>query len=227
VAGLWDFSRPDRGCRNTYYPVCTCPVMHNRRSVLLAVIIIVVVLAGGCTSSAPSFPVSPAPSQPADKQALSAAPPGTFTIRAASLTPGSVLPDVYTCKGASESPEVAWDGIPPGTKSLALILDDPDAPDGRFTHWLVFNIPPDSSGLTRAQPNAKVLANGAQQGETSAGSRGYYPPCPPIGTTHRYVFRLYAVDMDITQPTADRESIDWALTGHTIAKTEFTTTFKR
>jgi Raf kinase inhibitor-like YbhB/YbcL family protein len=201
--------------------------MHNRRSVLLAVIIIVVVLAGGCTSSAPSFPVSPAPSQPADKQALSAAPPGTFTIRAASLTPGSVLPDVYTCKGASESPELAWDGIPPGTKSLALILDDPDAPDGRFTHWLVFNIPPDSSGLTRAQPNAKVLANGAQQGETSAGSRGYYPPCPPIGTTHRYVFRLYAVDMDITQPTADRESIDWALTGHTIAKTEFTTTFKR
>jgi len=201
--------------------------MHNRRSVFLAVIIIVGVLAGGCTSSAPSSPVSPSPSQPAEKQASSTASPGSFTIRAPSLTPGSVLPDVYTCKGASESPEVAWDGIPPGTKSLALILDDPDAPDGRFTHWLVFNIPPDSSGLTRAQPNAKVLANGAQQGETSTGSRGYYPPCPPIGTTHRYVFRLYAVDMDITQPTADRESIDWALTGHTIAQTEFTTTFKR
>ena len=221
------FGRPDKGCRNTYYPVCTCPVMHNRRSVLLAVIIIVGVLAGGCTSSAPSSPVSPAPSQPAEKYVSSSSPPGAFIIRAASLTPGSVLPDVYTCKGASESPEVAWDGIPPGTKSLALILDDPDAPDGRFTHWLVFNIPPDSSGLTRAQPNAKVLANGAQQGETSTGSRGYYPPCPPIGTTHRYVFRLYAVDMDITQPTADRESIDWALTGHTIAQTEFTTTFKR
>jgi len=201
--------------------------MHNRRSVLLAVIIIVGVLAGGCTSSAPSSPVSPALSQPAEKYVSSSSPPGAFIIRAASLTPGSVLPDVYTCKGASESPEVAWDGIPPGTKSLALILDDPDAPDGRFTHWLVFNIPPDSSGLTRAQPNAKVLANGAQQGETSTGSRGYYPPCPPIGTTHRYVFRLYAVDMDITQPTADRESIDWALTGHTIAQTEFTTTFKR
>jgi Raf kinase inhibitor-like YbhB/YbcL family protein len=201
--------------------------MHNRRSVLLAVLIIVVVLAGGCTSSAPSYPISPAPSQPADKQALANTPPGSFTIRAASLSSGSVLPDVYSCKGASESPEVAWDGVPPGTKSLALILDDPDAPDGRFTHWLVFNIPPDSSGLTRAQPNAKVLANGAQQGETSAGSRGYYPPCPPIGTTHRYMFRLYAVDMDITQPTADRDSIDWALTGHTLAKTEFTTTFRR
>jgi Raf kinase inhibitor-like YbhB/YbcL family protein len=201
--------------------------MHNIRSVLLAVIIIVCVISGGCTSSAPSSPVSPAPSQPAYQQVSSTTPPGAFIIRAASLTPGSVLPDVYTCKGASESPEVAWDGVPSITKSLVLILDDPDAPNGRFTHWLVFNIPPDSRGMTRAQPNAKVLANGAQQGETSAGSRGYYPPCPPIGTTHRYVFTLYAVDMDITQPIADRDSIDWALTGHTIAKTEFTAMFKR
>ena len=201
--------------------------MHSRRSLILAVIIIIVVLAGGCISSAPSSPVSPAPSQPADQGASSTASPGAFSIRAASLVPGSVLPDVYTCKGASESPEVTWDGVPAGTKSLALILDDPDAPGGRFTHWLVFNIPPDSRGLPRAQPNAKVLANGAQQGEHSGGSRGYYPPCPPIGTSHRYVFRLYAVDMDITQPTADRESIDWALTDHTLAKTEFTTTFRR
>ena len=201
--------------------------MHSRRSLILAVIIIIVVLAGGCISSAPSSPVSPAPSQPGDQGASSTPSPGAFSIRAASLVPGSVLPDVYTCKGASESPEVTWDGVPAGTKSLALILDDPDAPGGRFTHWLVFNIPPDSLGLPRAQPNAKVLANGAQQGETSGGSRGYYPPCPPIGTSHRYVFRLYAVDMDITQPTADRESIDWALTGHTLAQAEFTTTFKR
>jgi Raf kinase inhibitor-like YbhB/YbcL family protein len=195
--------------------------------VLLAVFIIIVVIAGGCTASAPSSPVSPAPSQPAGPQVSSTPPHGAFTLRAAYLSPGSVLPDVYTCKGASESPEVTWDSVPAGTKSLALILDDPDAPDGMFTHWLVFNIPPDSSGLTRAQPNAKVLTNGAQQGQNSGGSRGYYPPCPPIGTTHRYVFRLYAVDMDITQPTADRESIDRALTGHTLAQTEFTTTFKR
>jgi Raf kinase inhibitor-like YbhB/YbcL family protein len=201
--------------------------MHTHRPVLLAVIIIIVVLAGGCMSTAPSSMVSPASSQPADLGASSTAPNGAFTIRAASLTPGSVLPDVYTCKGASESPEVSWEGVPAATKSLALILDDPDAPGGRFTHWLVFNIPPDSRELPRAQPNAKVLTNGAQQGQNSGGSRGYYPPCPPIGTTHRYVFRLYAVDMDITQPTADRESIDWALTDHTIAKTEFITTFKR
>jgi Raf kinase inhibitor-like YbhB/YbcL family protein len=201
--------------------------MDTCRFVILAAFIITIVISGGCTTSAPSVPVSPSPSQSAYQQTSSVSSPGSFMLRAASLSPGSVLPDVYTCKGASESPEVTWDGVPAGTKSLALILDDPDAPNGRFTHWIVFNIPPDSKGLQRAQPNAKVLTNGAQQGQNSGGSRGYYPPCPPIGTTHRYVFRLYAVDMDITQPTADRDSIDWALTGHTIAKTEFPTTFKR
>ncbi|MCX6684894.1 MAG: YbhB/YbcL family Raf kinase inhibitor-like protein [Methanoregula sp.] len=191
---------------------------------------------GGCISTTPSTPsppvaasspVSPSPSQTAYQMVQSPASSPPFTLKAASLAPGSSLPDGYTCKGAGESPEVSWDGVPPGTKSLTLILDDPDAQNGTFTHWIVFNLPPIAGGLARGQPNAKVLANGAQQGDNSAGSRGYYPPCPPIGTTHRYIFRLYAVDMDITQPTADRDSIDWALTGHTIATTEFTTTFKR
>ncbi len=202
--------------------------MHNHWVMLSAVILLVFVISGGCVSTTPTpaTTATPAPVQPA-YQMQSAVPSGAFTITVDALVGGSILPDVYTCKGASESPEVAWDGIPSGTKSLVLILDDPDAPNGRFTHWIVYNIPPVPGKLERAQPNAKVLANGAQQGDTSAGSRGYYPPCPPIGTTHRYVFRLYAVDMDITQPTADRDSIDWALTGHTIAETKFTTTFKR
>jgi len=202
--------------------------MHNRWILLSAAIIIVSVFFSGCISTRPQseIPAAPAPVQ-SGTQTMSVSSPGEFSIRVDSLTDGSVLPDVYTCKGASESPEVAWDGVPVGTKSLVLILDDPDAPGGRFTHWIVYNIPPVSGELARAQPNIKVLANGAQQGDTSAGSRGYYPPCPPVGTTHRYMFRLYAVDMDITQPTADRDSIDWALTGHTIAETKFTTTFKR
>ena len=201
--------------------------MHNCNFLLPAVFIVVVVISGGCTSPAPPSFVSPSPSPPANQYAVSTVPSKPFMIRAASLTPGSVLPDVYTCNGLSESPEVAWSGVPNSTKSIVLILDDPDAPNGRFTHWIVFNIPPNSHGIPRAQPNSKVLSNGAQQGQNSGGSRNYYPPCPPIGTTHRYVFRLYAVDMDISQPTADRESIDWALTGHTVALTEFATTFKR
>jgi Raf kinase inhibitor-like YbhB/YbcL family protein len=150
-----------------------------------------------------------------------------FALKVESLAPGSALPDLFSCKGASESPAVSWDGIPAGTKSLVLILEDPDAPSGTFTHWIVYNIPANVRSIPSGQTAQKVLANGAQQGQSSAGSRGYYPPCPPIGATHRYAFRLYAVDMDITQPTADRDSIDWALTGHTIENTVFTTTFTR
>jgi len=222
-------SSPEVACRNAYYPVCTCPVMDNRWSMLSALILICLLISCGCTSMAPSpsTPASPVPGQPGYQQPPTAASSGAFTLKVESLAPGSVLPEVYSCKGASESPAVSWDGIPAGTKSLVLILEDPDAPSGTFTHWLIYNILPEAGGIPAGQTARKVLVNGAQQGDTSAGSRGYYPPCPPVGTTHRYIFRLYAVDMDITQPTADRDSIDWALQGHTIAKTEFSTTLKR
>jgi Raf kinase inhibitor-like YbhB/YbcL family protein len=150
-----------------------------------------------------------------------------FTLRVDALAPGSVLPDEYTCKGVMESPELSWEKIPSGTKSLVLIVDDPDAPKGKFTHWLLYNIPPTTSRIDRAQPNVKVLANGAQQGDTSAGSRGYYPPCPPLGETHRYVFSLYALDYQIGMPTADRDGIDWAMNGHVIGQVQFITTFQR
>jgi Raf kinase inhibitor-like YbhB/YbcL family protein len=208
--------------------------MDNRWSMVSAIILLSLLtfsslIACGCTSVAPSpaTPATPAPGQQGYQQTPSSAPSGAFTLQVDSLAPGSALPEVNSCKGASESPAVSWDGIPAGTKSLVLILDDPDAPSGTFTHWLVYNIPTDSRGIPSGQTAQKVLANRAQQGDTSAGSRGYYPPCPPVGTTHRYVFRLYAIDMDITQPTSDRDSIDWALQGHTIAKTEFLTTLRR
>jgi Raf kinase inhibitor-like YbhB/YbcL family protein len=200
--------------------------MQNRWIIPAAVIISVLVFLAGCTSAIPSSPAN-SPAVKPDTRTSASIPSPAFTLRVDSLGAGSVLPDVYTCKGAGETPEVAWDGIPAGTKSLILILDDPDAPNTTFTHWLVFNIPPVSAELARDQPNTKTLDDGAQQGRTSSGYRGYTAPCPPIGSTHRYIFRLFAVDMDINQPTADRESIDWALTGHTIAKTEFATTFKR
>ena len=137
------------------------------------------------------------PSQPAasgQQPVLSTTSSGTLSLGVGSLSPGSALPDVYTCKGASESPQVSWSGIPAGTKSLVLILEDPDAPTGVFTHWLVYNIPPRIRGVAQGQPNAKVLSNEAQQGESSTGQRGYYPPCPPPGSTHRYIFHLYALD---------------------------------
>jgi len=199
--------------------------MHAGRIGPLLLLIVLILLSSGC--STPSHSPALLPPSPSETLSPGSGSPKEFSLHIDSLASGSILPDHYTCKGSSESPAVSWEGIPDKTKSLVLILDDPDASGGTFTHWIVFNIPPEAGGLTQAQPNAKVLSDGAQQGDTSAGSRGYYPPCPPIGSTHRYVFRLYAVDMDITQPTANRDSIDWALTGHTIAKTEFVTSFRR
>jgi Raf kinase inhibitor-like YbhB/YbcL family protein len=205
--------------------------MHIRGFMLFVLLLSGFVIFGGCTSTTPpSAAQSPSgSSQPAQygPQGQSATSTGILTLRVDSLSPGSVLPDSYTCKGTMESPQVSWSGIPAGTKSLVLIIEDPDAPSGTFTHWLVYNIPPQDGELAQGQANAKVLSNGAQQGESSNGFRGYYPPCPPLGSTHRYIFRLYALDLYIALPTADRAAIDQALAGQTIAKTEFITTFSR
>jgi Raf kinase inhibitor-like YbhB/YbcL family protein len=201
--------------------------MHIRSLLFLSATLILTVSIMGCTAPAPSSAPHMVSPSPASAPASPAVPAGTLTLQVGSVPSGSPLPVASTCAGASESPAVLWGTIPVGTKSLVLILDDPDAPAGTFTHWIVYNIPPVAGEFSAGQPNEKVLANGANVGENSAGSRGYYPVCPPFGSTHRYVFRLYAVDMDITQPTANRESIDSALSAHTIAKTEFLTIFKR
>ncbi|WP_321504942.1 YbhB/YbcL family Raf kinase inhibitor-like protein [uncultured Methanoregula sp.] len=205
------------------------------KPVLLIFILLVCLLCLGAGCTAPSSPpgvrssvATPVAGNTTVPQAqTSAALTGLLSLRVDSLVPGSTLPDIYTCKGAGESPGISFEQIPSGTKSLVLILDDPDAPAGTFTHWIVYNIPPSSTGLSQGQPDAKVLPDGSQQGETSAGSRGYYSPCPPSGTPHHYVFHLYAVDMDIVQPVANRDSINLALTGHTLGQAEVMTVFGR
>ena len=199
--------------------------MHIRWFMFLVIILSACVIFGGCTST--TSPSPPQSTSGSPQPAQSATSSGTLTLSVDSLSPGAALPEVHTCKGAMASPKVSWSGIPPGTKSLVLILEDPDAPTGVFTHWLVYNIPPRSGELAQGQSNAKVLSNEAQQGESSTGQRGYYPPCPPPGSTHRYVFHLYALDWYLSLPTADRASINDALNGHTLAKTEFITTFTR
>ncbi len=218
--------------RNAYCPGCTFPVMHIRGFMLFAVILSALVIFGGCTSTtspstAPSVLETSQPAQSGQQPVHSAVSSGTLTLSVDSLSPGAALPEVYTCKGTMESPKVAWSGIPAGTKSLVLILEDPDAPNGIYTHWIVYNIPPGAGELEQGQSNAKVLSNEAQQGQSSTGERGYKAPCPPIGSTHRYIFRLYAADLYFALPTADRAAIYQALADHTLAKTEFITTFSR
>ncbi len=190
-------------------------------------LMVVLVLICGCT--APDTPFPDANSSPIDASIprLIFTPSENFTLTVDSITPGATLPQEFTCAGSSQTPGLSWVNIPSGTKNFVLILDDPDAPSGTFTHWLIYNIPPDTRSIDPEQPDVKVLSDGAQIGINSAGSRGYYPPCPPVGKLHRYIFRLYAVDMVIAQPTADRASIDWALGGHTLGEAQVVTTFKR
>lgn len=106
---------------------------------------------------------------------------------------GEFIPSLYTCDGANISPPLSWSGLPKGTRSLTLICDDPDAPGGDFVHWVLFNIPPEVAGLEKGQPRNGRGPGGSVQGMTDFGRPGYGGPCPPRGT-HRYYFRLFALD---------------------------------
>lgn len=129
------------------------------------------------------------------------------------------IPSKYTCEGEDLSPPLAWAGVPAGTKSLALIVDDPDAPDPAapkmtYVHWVLFNLPPDSGGLPE---NVRHLPAGAREGATDFGGLGYGGPCPPIGI-HRYYFKLYALDALLDLPAAPTKAdLLAAMEGHVLS----------
>jgi len=130
------------------------------------------------------------------------------------------IPEKYTKRGGNISPPLSWTGVPVGTTSLALIVDDPDAPGGAFVHWLVYGIPPGTTELTEHQQQVKRIGNGARQGVNGFGGLGYGGPQPPSGT-HRYIFHLYALDTDTDMPAGlSRQELDGAIEGHVIEETE-------
>ena len=114
-------------------------------------------------------------------------------ITSSAFSEGGMIPGRYSCDGPDISPDLSWQGVPEGSRSLALICDDPDAPAGTWVHWVLFNIPVDEKGLAaQIAPDAK-LSNGALHGTNDFRRLGYGGPCPPRGT-HRYYFKLYALD---------------------------------
>ncbi|MFZ0633509.1 MAG: YbhB/YbcL family Raf kinase inhibitor-like protein [Acidobacteriaceae bacterium] len=132
----------------------------------------------------------------------------------------STIPDRYaSCNGHSNiSPALAWDAPPPATRSFALLLTDPDAPRGTFTHWLLWNLPPATRSLPESIPAQPQLPNAARQGRNDFGSIGYGGPCPPGRSVHRYVFDLYALDTMLDLPPgASRPQLLRALQGHIVA----------
>jgi len=140
---------------------------------------------------------------------------------------GGMIPAKYTCDGDEVSPPLSWSGVPSGAMSVALISDDPDAPNGDWVHWVMFNIPPDEDGLPEAVPAEARLANGAAQGIGTGGETGYASPCPPSGT-HRYYFKVYALDrmLDLG-PGVTKAGLLKAMEGHILAKGELMGRYKR
>ncbi|MEJ5240861.1 MAG: YbhB/YbcL family Raf kinase inhibitor-like protein [Anaerolineales bacterium] len=148
-----------------------------------------------------------------------------FSFSSPAFGHGQPIPPVYTCKGRDISPPLMWSDLPQGTKSLALIMDDPDAPMGTWVHWVIYNIPPTRTGLEEAIPADERLADGSLQGKNSWRRIGYGGPCPPSGT-HRYFFRLYALDSMLSlAPGATKEQLLQAMQGHILAQAEWMGTF--
>jgi Raf kinase inhibitor-like YbhB/YbcL family protein len=138
------------------------------------------------------------------------------------------IPTAHTCEGADRAPPLAWTGAPDGTKSLALIVDDPDAPDPRapktvWVHWVVYNLPPSTHGL----PEGGKLPAGALEGVNDFKHAGWNGPCPPIGR-HRYFFKVYALDAelpDLKRPT--KAQLEKAMKGHVVASAELVGTYQK
>jgi len=145
----------------------------------------------------------------------------SLTITSAAFAPDGAIPAVHTCQGRDTSPPLAWSGVPEGTKSLALVVDDPDAPDPAaprmtWVHWVLYNLEPASSGLPEGVV-ASALPPGTREGVNDWGRTGYGGPCPPIGR-HRYFHKLYALDTmlpDLRHPT--KAALEKAMFGHVLA----------
>ena len=131
---------------------------------------------------------------------------------------GDMMPKRYTCDGEEFSPPLEWSNLPEGTKTIAIINDDPDAPMGTWVHWVIFNIPPGLKGLPENVPAVKVLDNGAIQGVNSSHTIGYSGPCPPSGT-HRYYFKIYALDTDLKlKPGVAKKDLLEAMEGRVLGE---------
>ncbi|RMG30338.1 MAG: YbhB/YbcL family Raf kinase inhibitor-like protein [Gammaproteobacteria bacterium] len=145
-----------------------------------------------------------------------------FRVASPAFVQGGRIPARYTCDGADVSPPLQWQGVPRGTRSLALLVEDPDAPDPAaprttWTHWILYDLPPDSRGLPEAvAPSA--LPPGTRQGRNDWRRTGYGGPCPPIGT-HRYFFRLFALDVRLPEAgPLDRRGLLRAIRGHVLGE---------
>jgi Raf kinase inhibitor-like YbhB/YbcL family protein len=145
----------------------------------------------------------------------------SIDITSPAFLDGQNIPRECTADGHNRSPALAWHDPPPGTTSLALICEDPDAPRGTFTHWVLYNLPPDARSLPEGLSTEATLPDGAAQGANGFGKVGYGGPSPPPGKPHRYYFKLYALDVRLDpHPGMTRNQLLAAMKGHVLAEGE-------
>ena len=150
-----------------------------------------------------------------------------ITITSSAFTEGVMIPKKHTCDAEDISPDLKWSGVPKETKSLTLICDDPDAPVGTWVHWVLFNIPADVTTLQAGVSPDAVLKNGARHGENDFRKLGYGGPCPP-GGTHRYFFKIYALDTLLSLESGSTKSqLLAAMKGHILAEGQLMGKYKR
>ena len=152
---------------------------------------------------------------------------GDFAITSSAFKEGGMIPKQYSGEGQNFSPPLKWSSAPAQTKSLALIVDDPDAPAGTWVHWVIFNIPPTTTELQEKVPTKDSLADGALQGKNSSGEIGYDGPYPP-GGTHRYYFKLYALDTMLNlSPGITKSDLLKAMEGHIVVQAQLMGRYSR
>jgi len=151
-----------------------------------------------------------------------------LSVSSSAFQDSDKIPAKYTCSVQDVSPPLSWSEPSSGVRSFVLIVDDPDALGGTFTHWIIFNIPSNSRGLPEAVPTQAQLSDGTTQGKNDFGRIGYSGPCPPPGHPHRYQFTLYALDqaLDLKAGASKRQVLD-AMREHILAQGQLTGTYQR
>ncbi len=152
----------------------------------------------------------------------------SLQLRSSAFEDGGAIPVHHTCQGQDVSPPIAWMGVPPEARSLAVICDDPDAPVGTWVHWVLYDISPSLGGLPEGVPTTDITPFGAKQGLNDFRRLGYGGPCPPPGGPHRYFFKLYALDIETSLPAgATKGDLLKAMEGHVLAEGQVMGTYRR
>jgi Raf kinase inhibitor-like YbhB/YbcL family protein len=154
--------------------------------------------------------------------------PMSLTLSSPDFRQGQTIPDQFTCSGANTSPALSWGTLPSNTKSLVLLVTDPDSLSGAYVHWVLYNLPPDPNHVDAAMPHSEVLPGGAKQGLNTDDAIGYTGPCPPGKSTHRYVFTLYALDAMLSpESPVNKKQLLQAMKGHVLATGQLTGRYQR